>query len=188
MGEHEKRLQRFTARVKAEVDTAHMQFVQTQLAALCSVIDASPTPRFLELPIIRIIPHSRNDRFFGRQDILGRMRDMLLPLRQVKEKLSPMSNPESQRRFALSGLGGSGKTQIALEFTYRHLNDYKVVIWILADSLEKIDQGFQETAETLGMAKGTPSPQQVRTFVLQRLSATSMVFHLAAPSPHPRTG
>ncbi|KAK3361282.1 P-loop containing nucleoside triphosphate hydrolase protein [Lasiosphaeria ovina] len=146
-----------------------MQYVQTQLAAIPSVIDASPTPRYLELPSIRIIPHSRNNRFFGRQDILAQMRETLSPF--SRERLS--YNTETQQRFALSGLGGSGKTQIALEYTYRHLDDYKVVIWILADSLEKISQGFEETAEILGMPKGTRSASQVRTFMLQRLSATS---------------
>lgn len=159
---HEIMLKRCTARVREEVDTAHMQFVQTQLAAIGSLIDAAPTPKYLELPCIRIIPHSRNDRFFGRQDILSQMRHKLVP-----------SKLNKQRKFILSGLGGSGKTQIALEFTYRHLNDYKVVIWILADSLEKIGQGFGEAAEILGMPRGTQGANQVRTFVLQRLSATS---------------
>lgn len=160
---HDIRLRRCTSRVRDEVDTAHMQFVQTQLAAIGSIIDAAPTPRYLELHIIRIIPHSRNERLFGRQSILDHMGRYLLP-----------SGAQKQRIFALSGLGGSGKTQIALEYTYRHLDDYKVVIWILADSLEKIGRGFEETAEMMGMPRGTQSFRQVKSFVLQRLSATSM--------------
>lgn len=156
------RLRRCTARVRNEVDTAHMQFVQTQLSAISSIIELAPTPRYLELPVIRIIPHSRNERFFGRQSILDQMRRHLL-----------LSKPQNQRKFALSGLGGTGKTQIALEYTYRHLDDYKVVIWILADSQEKIVQGFEETANLLGMPRGTQSALQVKSFVLQRLSATN---------------
>ena len=139
-----------------------MQFVQTQLAAINSVIQCAPTPRYLELPLIRIIPHSRNERFFGRHSILDLMHRRLMP-----------SKSRNQRRFALSGLGGAGKTQIALEYTYRSLDDYKVVVWILADSQEKIAQGFEETAEMLGMPRGTQSTQQVKAFVLQRLSASS---------------
>lgn len=38
-----------TAYVRDEVNTAHMQLVQTQLAAIGSVLDAAPTPRYLEL-------------------------------------------------------------------------------------------------------------------------------------------
>ncbi|KAI1842360.1 hypothetical protein JX265_001792 [Neoarthrinium moseri] len=166
---HEVMLQRYTSRVQAEVDLAHMRFVQTQLAAIGSLVDASPTPRYLELPTIRIIPHSRNDRFYGRQDILDRVREKLTPSKT--KKLS--SKSRKQHRFALSGLGGSGKTQIALEYTYRHLDDYKVVIWILADSSEKINQGFGDAAEILGIPQGSQSGNEVRAFVFQRLSATN---------------
>jgi hypothetical protein len=35
---------------------------------------------------------------------------------------------------ALSGIGGVGKTQIALEYAYRHRDDYQAVFWIRADS------------------------------------------------------
>ncbi|TRX91294.1 hypothetical protein FHL15_007899 [Xylaria flabelliformis] len=67
---HETMLRRHTARVKSEVEIEHMQFVQAQLAAIGTVLIASPTPQYMELPVIRLIPHSRNNRFFGRQDIL----------------------------------------------------------------------------------------------------------------------
>jgi len=149
-------------RVREEVDTANMQFIQSQLATLNSLIDATPTPRFLELQRIRIIPHSRNHRFFGRSKILESMRKLLLPCQGQK-----------QQRFALSGPGGSGKTQIALEYTYEQLDNYKAVIWILADSSEKISQGFAEAAEELGMPKGSQSTSEVKAFVLNRLSSTS---------------
>lgn len=181
---HETALQRCTTRVKLEVDTAHMQFVQTQLANLGSVINASPTPLYMELPSIRIIPHSRNNRFFGRQQILTQMGEVLSPFKKNLRRFSGCSDSDTKKQkvFALTGLGGSGKTQIALEYTYCHLEDYKVVIWILADSVEKITQGFEETAEMLGMSKGTQSANQVRAFVLQRLSATSKFDLLSYPS------
>lgn len=158
---HENQIRRCTARVKDEVDTAHMQSVHIQLAAIGSIIDASPTPRYMELPVIRIIPHSRNKRFFGRRTILDGMHEKLVN-----------SDSSQQRKFALTGMAGSGKTQIALEYTYSHLEEYRVVIWILADSWEKIGQGFGDAAELMGMPKGTQSAHQIRAFVLQRLTAT----------------
>ncbi|KAI0859127.1 hypothetical protein F4860DRAFT_483967 [Xylaria cubensis] len=161
---HETMLRRHTARVKSEVDIAHMQFVQAQLAAIGTVVIASPTPQYMELPVIRLIPHSRNDRFFGRQEIL----------QKISKKLNALSTQQrKQQRFVLCGPGGSGKTQIALEYTYQHLEDYKVVIWILADSLEKMNQGFGDAAGTLGMPRGTQGANEVRAFVLHRLSAAN---------------
>ncbi|KAF1963705.1 hypothetical protein CC80DRAFT_588059 [Byssothecium circinans] len=167
LAKYDKNIRRCMVRVRNEVDTAHMQFVQGQLAAISSLIDASPTPRYLELPAIRIIPHSRNHRFFGRHKILEGMRRLLLPFSGNK-----------QQRFALSGPGGSGKTQIALEYTYKQLEDYKAVIWILADSPEKISQGFAEAAELLGIPKGSQSSSQVKAFVLSRLCSTEENFLL----------
>lgn len=46
---------------------------------------------------------------------------------------------------------GSGKTQIGLEYTYSRLYLYQTIIWILASSTEKIDQGFAQIAEQSGM-------------------------------------
>ncbi|KAG9498193.1 hypothetical protein J7337_011088 [Fusarium musae] len=163
---HQALLRRYTSRVRAEVDTAHMQSVKSQLETIYSLIDGSPTPRYTELPPIRIIPHLRNDGFFGRQKILDQMGGKLLPS-------STQHVSRKQNRFALSGLGGSGKTQIALEFTYRHLDKYRVVIWLLADNIDKINQSFEETAELLGLRKGTQSASQIRAFVMQRLSTSN---------------
>ena len=34
--------------------------------------------------------------------------------------------------FSISGLGGIGKTQLALEYAYRFRQDYQVVLWAQA--------------------------------------------------------
>jgi len=39
---------------------------------------------------------------------------------------------------ALSGLGGMGKTQTALEFAHRHRHEYQAVLWCLADTTETL--------------------------------------------------
>ncbi|KAL3607620.1 hypothetical protein FPOAC2_02606 [Fusarium poae] len=56
--------------------------------------------------VIRAIPYPRNEDLVYRQDLMKRLDD-LLP-----------STPESCSA-ALWGLGGSGKTQIALNYAYR---------------------------------------------------------------------
>lgn len=38
----------------------------------------------------------------------------------------------------MHGLGGVGKTQIAAEFAYRHINDYSLIGWIEAQRTELI--------------------------------------------------
>ena len=59
---------------------------------------------------------------------------------------------EPNTRFvALCGLEGSGKTQIALEYMYKHRNDYEACLWISCDTPIKASQGFVEVARKLGI-------------------------------------
>jgi nucleoside phosphorylase/tetratricopeptide (TPR) repeat protein len=51
-----------------------------------------------------LVPFARNDLFVGRNDILERLRSLLFE--------------KNNRKVALFGLGGTGKTQIALELAY----------------------------------------------------------------------
>ena len=55
------------------------------------------------------VPHDRNPFFTGREDILAR----------IQEALQDTSKG-SKIPVALSGLGGVGKTQITIEYAYRH--------------------------------------------------------------------
>src|SRR6266404_3169279 len=47
-----------------------------------------------------------------------------------------------QRRAALSGLGGVGKTQTALEYAHRHLDEYDYTFWTTANSREALLSGY----------------------------------------------
>jgi len=52
-------------------------------------------------------------------------------------------------RVALSGLGGVGKTEIALEYAYRYLNEYAYTLWAAADSQEAIASDYASIADLL---------------------------------------
>jgi tetratricopeptide (TPR) repeat protein len=81
----------------------------------------------------------RNPFFTGRDDVLDRIRGSLL----------------AGGRTALSGLGGMGKTQTALQYAYRHRGDHTAVFWIRADSEISLSSGFREIARlVLGPGEG----------------------------------
>ncbi|HQZ66541.1 MAG TPA: NB-ARC domain-containing protein, partial [Planctomycetaceae bacterium] len=75
---------------------------------------------------------------------------------------------------ALTGLGGVGKTQIAVEYVYRHQADYQNVFWINAASQITIDAGILEIATLLEFPKsGLHDKAFVANGVLQWLATNS---------------
>lgn len=68
------------------------------------------------------VPYRRNPFFTGRDDILTSLYTML-------NDNKPAALTQTQ---AISGLGGIGKTQIAIEYAYRYRDNYQAVLWINA--------------------------------------------------------
>lgn len=95
------------------------------------------------------VPYRRNPHFTGRDD--------LLTLLEERFALSEASQPESIRRMALGqaqaikGLGGIGKTQIAVEYAYRAREQGRYVhtLWVPAASEEAILSSFAALADQL---------------------------------------
>lgn len=108
----------------------------------------------LKLPCF-VVPFKRNNHFFGREYVLSKAADTLLPSMAASNPalLDSYSNPKT---FAIYGPGGMGKTQVAVEFVHRHRNDFDVVIWSHADDTSKLAKDFNTIALKLGLvAEGT---------------------------------
>src|ERR1019366_1948146 len=73
---------------------------------------------------------------------------------------------------ALHGLGGVGKTQIALEYAYRHALDYSAVFWIEAEKDEQIVASLLRIAETLQLPGQNEKDQQRVIAAVQRWLST----------------
>jgi len=104
---------------------------------------ADGTPRYPGVaPTIWSVP-ARNVDFTGRDTVLEQLRDQLV--RGGKAVVVAQ---------ALYGLGGVGKTQIALEYAHRFKADYDLVWWIPAEGGSQISQSFAELAGRLGFQVG----------------------------------
>ncbi len=50
---------------------------------------------------------------------------------------------------AMSGFGGVGKTQLAIEYAYQHVHDYKAFLWVPATNAEVLFSGLAALADLL---------------------------------------
>ncbi len=103
------------------------------------------------LPSVWNIPYPHNAFFTGREDILS----------QLHEKFH-MAGVSLQPQ-AISGLGGIGKTQIAIEYAYRHRQDYQVVLWISADTRGSLISGFIAASGLLNLPTKQDEQDQMIT-------------------------
>ncbi|MGW0705612.1 FxSxx-COOH system tetratricopeptide repeat protein [Streptomyces sp. NPDC002643] len=81
----------------------------------------------------------RNAAFTGRRTLIEQLRDSLL------------SGTTAVLPQALFGLGGVGKTQLALEYAYRFESDYDLIWWIKAADPTQIRQELSALAGHLGV-------------------------------------
>ncbi len=90
-----------------------------------------------------LVPFSRNKAFVGRDAIL----DPLLAF------LPPSAHPQDCQRSALEGLGGIGKTQIALEAAYRVHDAYPncSVFWVPAVDQASFDKAYRDIGQALSV-------------------------------------
>ena len=87
------------------------------------------------------IPYARNPLFTGREHILERLAQQL----SIGETIA-MTQPQ-----AISGLGGIGKTQTAIEYAYRFREQYQDVLWARADTRENLVQDYVAIARLLDL-------------------------------------
>jgi Tetratricopeptide repeat/NB-ARC domain len=80
---------------------------------------------------------ARNPGFTGRMKLLAEVRKRLLAGDRTVVQ-------------ALHGIGGVGKTQLAVEYTHRFADDYDLVWWITAEQPGLIGAQFVPLAEALG--------------------------------------
>ncbi|KAI1479741.1 TPR-like protein [Daldinia eschscholtzii] len=115
------RIKRISSTVEKEADLARMRLDEHKYKEVIELMD-NLTTKSDESQRTRYhhIPFLQNSRFSG--------------------------PPSSTKSVALFGMGGVGKTQVALEYVYQNVDIYDVILWVAADNIITIGQTFREIA------------------------------------------
>ncbi|KAI6447382.1 hypothetical protein MCOR17_010551 [Pyricularia oryzae] len=119
------------------------------------IIEAKPEAHFL-------VRFSRNESFVGREEVLGRL----------LKRLPPIAHPDACQRTVIHGLGGIGKTQVAIEAAYRVRDAYPKcsVFWVPAVNMTMFDNGYRRVGRALEIQGIEDDDADVKALVNAALS------------------
>jgi tetratricopeptide (TPR) repeat protein len=104
------------------------------------------------------IPHPHNPNFTGRVDLLDRL----------SEALASGERAAFTQTSAITGLGGVGKTQLALEYSYRHADDYQVIWWVRSEEPATLAADYAGLALRLDLPEKGTQDQRVTVEAVRR--------------------
>jgi hypothetical protein len=114
-----------------------------------SSVGSSAAPRFPgDLPPVWNVPFQPNPFFVGRDPLLA----------ELQARLTRPGLPV--RRVVLTGLGGVGKTSVAVEYVYQHHTNYDLVWCVNGEQPASLFADLALLAAQLGLAADVPQEAQ----------------------------
>jgi hypothetical protein len=89
---------------------------------------------------IMMVPRSRNENFYGRQEELER----------INQYLDYRGNTQL-RTYTIYGRRGVGKTDIAMQYAYTNPSGFEAIFWVQCETSLSLRQSFTEMAVALNL-------------------------------------
>jgi len=106
-----------------------------------STTSTSDTPPVGDLPLGSYLPFSPNPLFTGRVEDLRKLADALVNHASAGTVITQ----------AITGMGGLGKTQLAVEFAYRYGNQFQGVHWLNLADPTTLDSEIASCGQKMGL-------------------------------------
>ncbi|MEP7010773.1 MAG: tetratricopeptide repeat protein [Acidobacteriota bacterium] len=111
-------------------------------------------------PILGFPYPSLGPGFYGREEVLLHLRELLVA--------ATMGRATAIAGKAVHGLGGVGKTRLAVEYASRFAADYSVRLFVEAGSEADLRRNFAGLAEGLGLPESAAAGEEVRAGAVAR--------------------
>lgn len=142
-------IQDFASALEQAADQATYATQPTPVSPLEQHIPPTLLHAIESSPALWNVPYQRYPLFTGRESLLQHLRSHFASGR-------PIALNQSQ---ALSGLGGIGKTQLAVEYAYRYRQHYQAVLWVRAASRDTLIADFVSMASLLHLPEQADQDQ-----------------------------
>ncbi|KAK6535602.1 hypothetical protein TWF694_002057 [Orbilia ellipsospora] len=106
------------------------------------------------------VPYPRNSSFVGRDSLLEEL------------ERGFFDNSRRPSRYALFGSGGTGKTQIAIELSYRIKEKFPdcYVFWVPSGNKQAFEQTYRDIGQSLALSGMKREDTDVKSLVIRHLS------------------
>lgn len=114
----------------------HRQVI-SNLSSLSTAVNGDP---------ITTVSAAQNPVFTGRDEVLSKLHSMLMPSFGPRDV-----SLRSRRSCVIHGVGGMGKTETAIEYTYRYRACYQHIFWLKAQSNVTLSESFIKATRKIGL-------------------------------------
>lgn len=158
-GQTVRRIKRLSFTVENEADLARMRQDKLAYKEVLDLVEGLKDSKVQDAEASQChhIPLELSPRFWGREEAL----------QEIKEALQSREERRDLKAFALFGIGGVGKTQIALQYAKQSRGIYNIILWVAADSSISIGQSFRDIACRLGLVENDQEIQDAVKAILK---------------------